>query len=497
MKVRVRMYRQGLGDCFLVTFDPGGTERHMLIDCGTLGATSTGVALSDVVADIQKTTNNHIHLLVGTHEHWDHVKGFGQITAEFKKIQVDHVWMAWTENPADPLAQQIAKNKKDLGTALTAASQALMKSTDESKQIGLAVQDLLGFYGDEELLGAGAFSASVNDAMNVIRLGLSVPAEFHNPGDGPIALDGLPGFRFYILGPPRDQAALNDTGEHGSSELYGIAASLDAAATFRISGKILSAYRDDPTTREESREFDSQMPFDLRFRRSEDDPCISDTFKNTYFNRAESWRQIDDDWLHCASDLALQLDSATNNTSLAIAIERIADGKILLFPGDAQEGNWLSWHDPNMKWSTTDSSGKAIQVTATDLLNRTVFYKAGHHASHNGTDKPKGLELMEQEQELTAFIPVDRAVALKRNPPGSWKMPAPILYRRLLEKCQGRVVRSDLGWADDAQNAKNPKVETEFIGMASPAEWAKWKQAQTAATNVAVSANYIDYVLDA
>jgi hypothetical protein len=496
VKVRVRMYRQGLGDCFLLTFDPGGTERHMLIDCGTLGATTTGVKLPDVVSDIRKTTNDHIHLVVGTHEHWDHVRGFGQITSEFNKIQVDHVWMAWTENPADPLAQKIAKNKKDLGTALAAASRALIASSDQSKQIGLAVQDLLEFYGEETVLGAGAFSDSVNQAMNVIRLGLTVPAEFHNPGDGPTEPDWLPGFRFYILGPPRDQGALNDTGEHGSAELYGIARALTSAATFRISDKNLSEYRNDANTAEDAREFESQIPFDLRFRRAQDDVSIVATFKNTYFSKAEDWRRVDDDWLHCASDLALQLDSATNNTSLAIAIERVADGKILVFPADAQEGNWLSWHNPNMKWSTTDPNGKALQVTATDLLKRTVFYKAGHHASHNGTAKPNGLELMEQEQELTAFISVDRAVALKRNPPGSWKMPAPALYRRLLERCQGRVARSDLGWADDAQNAKNKAVEQEFIGMATPDEWAKWKLAQKAATNVTVSPNYIDYLLE-
>src|SRR5215470_5331544 len=93
--VRVRMYRQGLGDCFLVTFDPGGHETHMLIDCGSLGAKTTGVSLKDVIADIRKTTNDHLHLLIATHEHKDHVIGFGQNKSEFQKIKVDNVWMAW------------------------------------------------------------------------------------------------------------------------------------------------------------------------------------------------------------------------------------------------------------------------------------------------------------------------------------------------------------------------------------------------------------------
>ncbi len=73
---------------------------------------------------------------------------------------------------------------------------------------------------------------------------------------------------------------------------------------------------------------------------------------------------------------------------------------------------------------------------------------------------------MQREEELIAFIAVDRAGALGRNPKDSWQMPARPLYRRLLEKCQGRVVRSDLGWADDAKNASDKATEQEFAGLA-------------------------------
>jgi len=38
------------------------------------------------------------------------------------------------------------------------------------------------------------------------------------------------------------------------------------------------------------------------------------------------------------------LQSATNNTSLVLAIE-LEDGDVMLFAGDAQVGNWLSWQD--------------------------------------------------------------------------------------------------------------------------------------------------------
>ena len=138
----------------------------------------------------------------------------------------------------------------------------------------------------------------------------------------------------------------------------------------------------------------------------------------------------------------------------------------------------------------------ARTVRAGDLLSRTVFYKVGHHASHNATARGQGLELMSREDELTAFVPVDRAVALNRNPKGSWRMPAVKLYRRLLERCQGRVVRSDIGWADDAANAADATVESELAGVATPAEWTAWRTAQRASSRVTITDLFVDYVLD-
>ena len=58
----------------------------------------------------------------------------------------------------------------------------------------------------------------------------------------------------------------------------------------------------------------------------------------------QCWRSISTDWLAASSTMALQLDSATNNTSLVLAIE-LGNQDVLLFVADAQVGNWLSWQD--------------------------------------------------------------------------------------------------------------------------------------------------------
>jgi hypothetical protein len=150
------------------------------------------------------------------------------------------------------------------------------------------------------------------------------------------------------------------------------------------------------------------------------------------------WRNIDDAWLATGGRLALQLDSATNNTSLVLAIE--LDGNdVLLFVGDAQAGNWRSWE--KRTWKVNDRPGETREVTSADLLKRTIFYKVGHHGSHNATLREKGLELMKSDR-LAACIPVDTDVA---HDVKGWKhMPLPAIRDRLKKKC-AVVFQSDVG----------------------------------------------------
>src|SRR5205823_6303443 len=171
--------------------------------------------------------------------------------------------------------------------------------------------------------------------------------------------DWLPGFRFYVLGQPRSAAALSVLGEHDSDQLYHITSGLEHGAVYRAADSRLDAAT-----------CESEMPLDIRFRLRSNDPLIVQALKN-YFNADQEWRRIDNDWLNAAADLALQLDSMTNNTSLALAIERISDGRVLLFPADAQQGSWLSWDDPNTKWTYKDGSSTK-EKTPDELLAETV-----------------------------------------------------------------------------------------------------------------------------
>ena len=154
--------------------------------------------------------------------------------------------------------------------------------------------------------------------------------------------------------------------------------------------------------------------------------------------RSEDWRRIDSAWFNDAARLALQLDSATNNTSLVLAFEIIATGQVFLFVGDAQIGNWESWD--KLLWDIPENPAAQRQVATKDLLARTVFYKVGHHGSINATRKLGGLELMTSPQ-LVAAISTDAKFSKERE---GWDMPALNVEKAVLEKTRGRLLRSDL-----------------------------------------------------
>lgn len=474
--VRVRMYRQGLGDCFLITFDVGGNnEQHMLIDFGTLGARTTQVKMPDVIDHIKKTTGGKLAILVATHAHQDHVSGFLSQKNVLDTFKIQNVWMPWTEDPNDGLARDLGDQAQKMRNAIE-----LALTMPQAKRSGVAgkVAGMAGFEGLEldgdaleqygSVLGMGA---SIAQALDVVRNFAGAKTTYHSPGPPAVELPEIPGFAFYVLGPPRDAAKLQNM-DSKSDELYGVMGAVNAHAAPGFDWTL-----------------DDEAPFDQRF-------CYPtaqvEQFFPDYGMADHSYRRIDSQWFSSVAELAAKLDNFRNNTSLVLAIERIADSKVLLFPADAQEGNWLSWHDAAMTWKARSGN---TPITAADLLERTVFYKVGHHSSHNATAKDKGLEIMRKNKELTAFIPVDRAIALKRSPQGSWRMPALELYACLLQSCDGRVARADIGWAVETKGTKPTDVEGAFVGLGLPEDWGRWRASQTAATNVEFDDLFIDYLL--
>ena len=180
-------------------------------------------------------------------------------------------------------------------------------------------------------------------------------------------------------------------------------------------------------------------------------------FAETYFRKEDAWRRIDDRWMTGIAEYAIQLDEDTNNTSLALAIE-LPGGRVLLFPGDAQVGNWESWHDQT--WTGPD--GKPLPLKAADLLARTALYKVGHHGSHNATLRTLGLELMTRP-DLVAMLPVDAYVAHEKK--GWRRMPFDPLVERLAQRTHERVLRPEQRVATQKWPGGRVRESTEMIDV--------------------------------
>jgi hypothetical protein len=146
-----------------------------------------------------------------------------------------------------------------------------------------------------------------------------------------------------------------------------------------------------------------------------------------------------------------------------LAIEMIEADVVLLFPGDAQFGNWDSWKKVEFKLEDKDKvSNNGEKVTKTikseDLLKKAVLYKVGHHASHNATANNAGLELMKDSLKIS-LIPVARNTA-KGN---DWPIPHPALLKRMESFKNHGVIMADFTREEKLQFEKRMANHQDLI----------------------------------
>ncbi len=466
--VAVRMYQLGgLGDCFLLAFraDDGGA-RYMLIDCGMLSNGPEAVErLKTVVRSVAEATGGHLQVFVATHEHWDHVSGLHHARSIFDELTIDEVWLAWTEDPHDLLAKRLAEK---YAQALQALSDASARLTAMGDRQAVALAEVLSFHGGLEATSKIRRAAQAIAYIRDEKEGV-VP-RFLRPGEPPLRIPDVPCSRIYVLGPPRNEMLLsrsNPSQKH--DEAYKNTISLSEPAAFYAA--VLAATKASGSAGE-AEMFERSQPFE-RYRSISMKDAEAEPFFCTHYgfgadDEGPAWQRIEPDWWAMAEELALHLDDDTNNTSLVLAIEIESDKSVLLFAGDAQAGNWLSWHDVTF---ANENGASGQPITGTDLLRRTVLYKVGHHGSHNATLREKGLEMM-QNPELVAMLPVDEDQAKVKG----WAMPFPPLLERLNQKTRGRVIRADSGLPQKPESV--PAAEwKEFLVNAGQKEglWVEYR----------------------
>jgi beta-lactamase superfamily II metal-dependent hydrolase len=448
--VKIRMYCIGTGDCFVIKFCSGrSTKFTMMIDCGSCKGDTNH--FTPYVEDLVSYVDNHIDLLVVTHEHNDHVNGFAKCEEIFrdKNFKIDEAWFAWTENPADPDGQagELLKKRKKMRTALKNAIQAFNLQADTFKNTmaadyfkPLVEEGNVSFMDGLETLKSINLSEDAEDnalpGMTKIKDILEKKGSkirYLAPGQI-VMLNKLPGFRFYVLGPPHEREYIFKDGKEGTDvykrrlTLYETAL---AAGSFLNIGVTDIRDKDIPFGEEYLINRSSSSVISSIGGSTDATTPGSTGAEQAYNDPKLAWRKIDNDWLSSAGSLALRLNSHINNTSLVLAIEAEDSGKVMLLPGDAEYGSWESWHDI-AKW---DKKGKGGTHLVQDLLSRTVFYKVGHHLSYNGTALKKGILMMESP-DLVSMATLD----LLRIAPG-WKstMPNKFLLHELIRRCQGKL----------------------------------------------------------
>ena len=108
-KLLIRAFDVEVGDCIYVRI-PNATitgadaaDFHMLIDCGTKGAASiveSAVQQLEALLPLRDGGRRWLDLLVVTHEHEDHIKGFDP--ASFANIDIGNIWMSAAMDPDHP-----------------------------------------------------------------------------------------------------------------------------------------------------------------------------------------------------------------------------------------------------------------------------------------------------------------------------------------------------------------------------------------------------------
>lgn len=465
VNVNVKMYRMDdeLGDCFLITFKKDDRVSTMLLDFGTFNNHKSSIArLREIATNItEEQIDGKIDIAVGTHQHNDHLNGYYH-AADILNGKIEQVWLSWLDDPKNHEANEVRKIHSGLHQTLTLISKELksLKSDDVTDKTDI-IDEMVQAYGDEK-------SVKPALAMDTLKQMGRKKTQYLLPGK----IMTIPSFsgdevRVYVLGPPVSRNLLRDI-TPGKDESYDKHLSMMGLNSRRLLGALKGKNNEDNNERDEL-EFpfnaEYKIPLKLIEELKEGNKEIRNNEKFFYKNNEKlienpqallnvydkyksedaSDRVIDGVWLDQVDRLSLFMDSYTNNSSLCLAIELVQSGKVLLFPGDAQTGNWNSWFDVKFPKNT---------LTTEQLMENTVLYKVGHHGSHNAT-LVKALEMMKRE-DLIAMIPVhkkDKNITSKTRP---WKMPATNLLKRLKESTENRVLRMD----DTFEKGSDPSKST-------------------------------------
>ena len=443
--IRVRMYRVGFGDFFLVTVPGNDGPAHILIDCG-VHAADIG-SINECIQDLKKTTMNRLALVILTHYHADHMSGFASNYDDFANF--DHIGAVWITNR---LADNAAASKFML--QLTSVAQELQlrlgaRSDRDGEEAKRKVFNAIGI----ELGATGGDGGGGNaTALKLLKQGFKCkpPVYYYQGGDTPKLPPELEGrITAEILAPSPKDSGGEFAASDNKKEQYLAAAGdngipdADRVQSFEKAWPASAA--DYPENAFD--EFDSGLTGRGEKRK-----------KDGAVKMEATLAKMQPDVLAAAAD---KLDGTLNNQSLVVLFT--CKSKKLLFVGDAQWGNWSYW----LYGKAVFGADPGITTRARDILGSIDFYKVGHHGSTNATPIPAVGALNKNCAAMCST-----ATGAYGKPEKKTEVPRTALMDALEARTGNRLVRSD--WVAAAHKGPDPEAKEELSelpdGFTTPGE---------------------------
>lgn len=331
-KLLIRLYDVGLGDCIycrIPNAHKSGRDFHILIDCGTLSSTDLlSAAITNLKTQLpQIDGKRHVDLLVVTHEHKDHMTGFGLDI--WGDLSFGAIWMSAAMDLDHPESKRAKKLHSFAANAMA-----------EVERLNLALSPPL-----QELAASLALN---KNAMKTLRETLPKAS-----GIKPVYVHAKSKKADLALPVKSDDVTLSVLGPENDIDFYYLGKEGDPS--LRRLGFIDTGLPDPSTAVPKP----DAIPVPANI-----DPADFRQLRSRMLSTAFAFADLD--------------GKVCNNTSVVLLIEW--KGKRLLFVGDAEwDGEYKEGKKGNCAWNTMWNLRKD------KLKGPVAFYKIGHHGSVNAT----------------------------------------------------------------------------------------------------------------
>jgi beta-lactamase superfamily II metal-dependent hydrolase len=370
-KLVVRVYDVGFGDCIYVRIPDGEKFFNVVIDCGSKDTIQGGQkptdAIDHIISKLPKEADGkkHIHLLVVTHPHFDHINGFEK--KRFEKAAIDRIWLPVFMNPDHEQAEkaQAFQDAADDEARLLLNRSGLKLSQEAQELLLRSVSNVTAL---KNLRENFAESNGINE-LYPLYISRDMGKESKK---GKIDLDR---YDFQIVKGVATFCGFNDSNTHlrvlapewNIDKYYLGRITEDYKSLVHMNALRLSAYHEGVAELEPEIVSDSSKTDE-----------ILDTLPQNISEK--EFRALQNRMLYSVLEFTEEEGHLKNNTSVVLLLEW--RGRRLLFTGDAEwDGKGLEEERKNCCWDVMYGIPEVKNV----LLNPLDYFKVSHHGSINGT----------------------------------------------------------------------------------------------------------------